>query len=290
MRKLSNTPLQIEVRAAAHRPAHESTNVSAEHLETFYDTFDARQATSTIDGLIITGAPVELHDVRGRRLLGRAVRHHGLVDHQRALHAAYLLGRAGRHLLPLRHPEARAAGEARPACSSTSVVLSRLRPLVRGFDDRFRAPHSRYTERARRGHRGESALGDRSPQSDEAGVYIAKSTDSRHFFVFGHPEYDTGTLRAEYERDVNKGMDVPVPAPPLPQRRPRARADQPPWRDTRAAAGHELAERLRPVPGHALGPGATWALANRGTPRRSTAPINPQVTPSSGKAAQRTVD
>ena len=49
-------------------------------------------------------------------------------------------------------------------------------------------------------------------QSDEAGVYIAKSTDSRHFFVFGHPEYDADTLRAEYERDVNKGMDVPVPA------------------------------------------------------------------------------
>ena len=49
-------------------------------------------------------------------------------------------------------------------------------------------------------------------QSDEAGVYIAKSIDSRHFFVFGHPEYDTDTLRNEYNRDVNNGLDVPVPA------------------------------------------------------------------------------
>ena len=47
--------------------------------------------------------------------------------------------------------------------------------------------------------------------SDEAGVYIAKSTDSRHFFVFGHPEYDADTLMAEYERDIAKGLDMPLP-------------------------------------------------------------------------------
>ena len=47
--------------------------------------------------------------------------------------------------------------------------------------------------------------------SDEAGVYLAKSTDSRHFFVFGHPEYDAGTLMVEYERDIAKGLDMPLP-------------------------------------------------------------------------------
>ena len=48
--------------------------------------------------------------------------------------------------------------------------------------------------------------------SDEVGLYIVKSTDSRRFFVFGHPEYDTDTLRLEYERDVKRGLNPEVPA------------------------------------------------------------------------------
>ena len=47
--------------------------------------------------------------------------------------------------------------------------------------------------------------------SDEVGLYIVKSTDSRRFFVFGHPEYDADTLRQEYERDVKRGLDPEVP-------------------------------------------------------------------------------
>ena len=83
-------------------------------------------------------------------------------------------------------------------------------PLVRGFDDEFWAPHSRYTE-----VRAEDILAcpelELIAVSDEAGVFIAKSTDSRRFFVFGHPEYDPETLNAEYVRDVNKGINPNVP-------------------------------------------------------------------------------
>ena len=50
-----------------------------------------------------------------------------------------------------------------------------------------------------------------SPSSDVAGLYIVKSVDSRRFFVFGHPEYDSDTLRLEYERDVKRGIDPDVP-------------------------------------------------------------------------------
>ncbi|MCI9262834.1 MAG: homoserine O-succinyltransferase, partial [Eggerthellaceae bacterium] len=84
-------------------------------------------------------------------------------------------------------------------------------PLVRGYDDCFWAPHSRFTE-------VEAADIEAHPDleliavSDEAGVYIAKSTDSQNFFVFGHPEYDRDTLKAEYDRDIAKGMDMAVPA------------------------------------------------------------------------------
>ena len=57
MRKLSNTPLQVEVDLLRTK-THEATHVSAGHLETFYRTFDDIRDIH-YDGLIITGAPVE---------------------------------------------------------------------------------------------------------------------------------------------------------------------------------------------------------------------------------------
>lgn len=84
-------------------------------------------------------------------------------------------------------------------------------PLVRGFDDVFRAPHSRYTEVHAADIEAHPDL-ELIATSEEAGVYAAKSIDSRHFFVFGHPEYDAETLGKEYERDVAKGKDIALPA------------------------------------------------------------------------------
>ena len=173
MRKLSNTPLQIEVELL-HTISHESKNVSQEHLKTFYRTFD-QVKDNRYDGMIITGAPVELHefeDVDYWDELCRIMKLSGVFNHD---------------------------------------VLKPSSPLVRGFDDKFWAPHSRHTTVDAADIEADPRL-EIVAQSDEAGVYIAKSIDSRHFFVFGHPEYDTDTLRNEYNRDVNNGLDVPVPA------------------------------------------------------------------------------
>lgn len=71
-----------------------------------------------------------------------------------------------------------------------------------------------------------------SPCRMESGVFIAKSTDSRHFFVFGHPEYDTDTLAEEYFRDVKKGIDPEVPKHYFPNDDPT----QKPLSNWRAAA------------------------------------------------------
>ena len=57
LRKQSNTPLQVEVELL-QTASHDSKNTAAEHLETFYTTFDAVR-DKHFDGLIITGAPVE---------------------------------------------------------------------------------------------------------------------------------------------------------------------------------------------------------------------------------------
>ena len=89
-------------------------------------------------------------------------------------------------------------------------VMNRKVPLVRGFDDWFNAPHSRHTE-----VRAEDVAAvpdlDILAVSPEAGLYLAVSKDGKHVFVTGHAEYDADTLKKEYERDIAKGMDMPVP-------------------------------------------------------------------------------
>ena len=254
MRKLSNTPLQIEVELL-HTISHESRNVSQEHLKTFYRSFD-QVKDNRYDGMIITGAPVELHefeDVDYWDELCRIMKWSTTNVHS-TLHICWG-AQAGifyhygiqKHELPKKLSGV-----------FNHDVLKPSSPLVRGFDDRFWAPHSRHTTVYAEDIEADPRL-EIVAQSDEAGVYIAKSTDSRHFFVFGHPEYDTGTLRARREQ----GHGRPRSGPLLPQRRPRAGADQHVAR-ARAAVVHQLAELLR-VPDHALRPErlGRWRIGKR---------------------------
>lgn len=206
MRKLSNTPLQIEVELMRTK-SHEATHVAASHLETFYRTFDEVRDRH-YDGLIITGAPVEqmpfeqvdywdeLCDIMAWSTSNVHSTLHICWGAQAGLYYHYGIGK---HDLP-----AKASGVFEHRLVKPSS------PLVRGLDDRFFAVHSRNTE-------VRCADVEAVPEleviavSDEVGLYIVKSTDSRRFFVFGHPEYDTDTLRQEYERDVKRGLDPEVP-------------------------------------------------------------------------------
>ncbi len=206
MRKLSNTPLQVDVellRTASHEAAH----VSASHLDTFYRTFD-EIASEYYDGLIITGAPVEQMPFEEVdywpelcRIMDWSTTHVHSTLHicwgaQAGLYHHYGIDK---YDLP---QKASGVFEHR--------ILKPSSPLVRGFDDRFWAVHSRNTD---------VRIGDVEAQpeleiiavSDEVGLYLVKSTDSRRFFVFGHPEYDRETLKLEYERDLARGIDPQVP-------------------------------------------------------------------------------
>ena len=97
-------------------------------------------------------------------------------------------------------------------CSaSTSIASSRrTENLLRGFDDIFLAPHSRHTEIRREDIEKVDEL-QILAESDEAGVYIVGSKDGRHIFITGHSEYDPLTFKAEYDRDVNKGLPIHIP-------------------------------------------------------------------------------
>ncbi|MCI8452349.1 MAG: homoserine O-succinyltransferase [Eggerthellaceae bacterium] len=217
LRKLSNTPLQVEVELL-QTASHDSKNTAAEHLEAFYTTFD-QVRDRHFDGLIITGAPVEQLDFEDVDYWDELcdIMAWSATNVHSTLHICWG-AQAGIYFhygVPKHGLDEKMFG----------VFAHRLTkhtsPLVRGFDDDFWAPHSRYTEVRAADIEAHPDL-ELVAVSDEAGVYIAKSTDSRHFFVFGHPEYDRETLRAEYDRDIAKGLAMAVPAHYFPDDDPAA--------------------------------------------------------------------
>ena len=206
MRKLSNTPLQIEVELL-RMASRNSTHVSAEHLEAFYRTFD-QVRDERFDGLIVTGAPVEKMEFDE-------------VDYWDELCQVFDWSTTNVHCCLFICWGAQAAIQHFYGVPKYDLpdkcfgvfghrLLKPTSPLVRGFNDISYMPHSRHTE-----VRYEDVVADQNLEvvsySDEAGPSIVKSTDSRHFFVFGHPEYDHDTLKLEYERDVAAGLPIEVP-------------------------------------------------------------------------------
>ena len=205
LRLISNTALQAEV-DLIRMASHVSKNVSAEHLATFYKDFEEIK-NNRYDGMIVTGAPVEqlsfqevnywdelklIFDFADKNVFSTLFICWGA---QAALYHYYGIPK---YPLP----------EKRFGVFEHEVMIKR--PIVRGFDDVFYAPHSRHTEfRA-----GDIAKVDELEiiaQSSEAGVYLVASKDGRRVFVSGHCEYDPLTLDAEYRRDVSQGKPISVP-------------------------------------------------------------------------------
>ena len=89
-------------------------------------------------------------------------------------------------------------------------VQNRKEPLVRGFDDVFWGPHSRYTMIKKEDIKEHSEIRILAG-SDEAGPHIMATDNGRQIFIIGHQEYDKETLGLEYYRDVRKGGDVKIP-------------------------------------------------------------------------------
>ena len=207
LRKLSNTPLQIEVEFL-RAISHEAKNTDSEHLESFYRSFEEVRDLR-YDGMIITGAPVENMDFEQVDYWDELC---SIMEWTRKnVHCTlHICWGAQAGLYYHYGIEKRSLGDKLFGVFEHRV-LKPSSPLFRGFDDRFMMPHSHYT-----GVLAEDIL--KVPQleliatSREAGVAVVKSEDSRHFFVMGHPEYDTDTLGQEYWRDVNKGLAIQVPA------------------------------------------------------------------------------
>lgn len=206
LRVLSNTPLQVEVELLM-TSTHAHRNTPQEHLLAFYKTFDEIK-DRFFDGMIITGAPVELIEFEEVTYWEElcAIMEWSKKHVTSTLHICWgaqagLYYHYGIKKYPLNR---------KMFGVFSHDVYSPQEPLLRGFNDVFHAPHSRYTE-----VRKDEILSSDSlmilSESEAAGVYIVMSKDRRQVFVTGHPEYDAQTLGEEYWRDVEKGLNIHVP-------------------------------------------------------------------------------
>lgn len=205
LRLLSNTPLQIEI-TLLRMGGHVSRNTSKEHLEAFYHTYEDVKA-KRLDGLIITGAPVESLPFAEVDYWDDlcTVMEWSKTHVYNTLHVCWGAQAGLYYHYGIEKYELR---EKLSGVYPQKVLIPSSR-LMRGFDDGFLVPHSRYTGVREKDitAAGLSVLAN----SEEAGVYIAASADRRQVFVTGHPEYDKMTLDAEYRRDIEKGLNIKPP-------------------------------------------------------------------------------
>jgi homoserine O-succinyltransferase len=217
LRLLSNTPLQLEIDLITPR-THVSRNTPLKHLRTFYKTPDEVRANK-YDGMIITGAPVELIDFEKVDYWKELQEIMDWTTHN--VTATLFICWAAQAGLYHFYGVPKYPLPKKMFGIFDHRVNDRKIPLVRGFDDIFPAPHSRHTEVRKADIIRVKDLVMIS-ESDEAGVYIVGTRDGRRFFVTGHSEYDPYTLKDEYVRDKSRGLDIDVPKNYFPDDDPTA--------------------------------------------------------------------
>lgn len=206
IRLLGNTSLQVDI-DLLHMTSHTSKNTSQQHLDTFYKSFDEIKA-NRYDGMIITGAPVEkmdFEDVDYWQEL-KQIMEWSKKNVWSTLHICWgaQAGLYYHYGIHKRELPKKLSGIYRHRIKAT------LHPLLRGLDDVFMMPHSRYTECIPEDIENNSNL-EILATSEMAGVAIVADKPCRKFFVFGHAEYDRMTLAQEYERDKEKGINPEIP-------------------------------------------------------------------------------
>ena len=208
LRLLSNTPLQVEVELLQVQ-SHISKNTSKEHMLQFYKTLDDVK-DDKFDGMIVTGAPVEMLDFEEVdywdelcEIFKWAQTHVYSTFNicwgaQAALYYHYGIEK---HLLP----------EKLFGVFAHRKYIDQHDPLLKGIDDIFYIPHSRHTTVHMEDVKKVDDLVVLCEAEEEVGLSVAKSKDNKKIFLMGHMEYDRYTLKAEYERDLAKGLPIRPP-------------------------------------------------------------------------------
>ena len=206
IRLLSNSPLQIEI-DFLHMESHTSKNTSQEHLTTFYKTFE-EISKSKYDGMIITGAPVEMLEFEEVNYWSEITR---IFDWSRTnVTSTFYICWAAQAGLYHHYGVPKYPLDAKMFGVFEHYNYNPQNPIFRGFDDVFYVPHSRHTEIKSEdiSKNPELTLLSESPES---GVYMVMARNGREFFITGHSEYSPLTLDTEYKRDLAKGLPINMP-------------------------------------------------------------------------------
>ena len=216
LRLLGNTPLQVDV-VLLQPDSYTPKNISEEHLSSFYKTIDEVE-NQKFDGMIITGAPVEhlpFEEVKYweelKRIMDWAENNVTSTLHLCWAAQAGLYHHFG---IPKYDLDKKMFGV------FAHQVNKEKRKLLRGFNDFHYMPHSRYTE-VREDDIAEVDSLEILSQSQDAGINIVATDDGKHIFITGHPEYDRNMLKKEYERDIEKGIDISKPKNYFPEDDPK---------------------------------------------------------------------
>ena len=207
-RLIGATPLQINFHLI-RMTEHQTRNTAAEHMETFYRPFAEVEASGEkFDGLIITGAPIEhlpFEEVTYWDELRR------VMDWtQTHVHSTFGVCWGGMAMIYHFHGVKKHMLNAKAFGCFRHQNLNPTSPYLRGFSDDFVIPVSRWTEV--RQAEIEAAPGLRTLLgSEEVGPCLVEDSGHRALYIFNHFEYDSDTLKQEYDRDVAAGTPINVP-------------------------------------------------------------------------------
>ncbi len=205
-RLLGNTPLQVEL-TLLKTSSHESKNTSKEHMIAFYKTFDEVKGEK-FDGMVVTGAPVEHFDFEDVDYWTELT---SIFDWAKTnVFSSVFICWGAQAALYHYYGVKKVMLNGKLSGVYKHTITDKKSMLVRGFDDEFYAPHSRHS-----GVDKNEVLSVKNlkvlAESEKAGVYLIKSKDNSQVFITGHAEYDANTLKSEYERDKNLGLNPKVP-------------------------------------------------------------------------------
>ncbi len=215
LRSLSNTPLQVDVTFLT-TASYVGKNTAASHLDKFYLTYEEIK-DKKFDGLMITGAPVELMEFEEVTYWDELTKimEWSKYNITSTMHICWG-AQAG---LYYHYGIQKKILDKKVSGIFNHKVNNRKNPLVRGFDDCFLAPHSRYTEVPIELIRQQKDLVVLA-ESEEVGAFLVMEKTGKQIFILGHPEYDRVTLDEEYKRDRRKGLDIAMPKNYYPEDNP----------------------------------------------------------------------
>lgn len=206
LRELSNTDKKVEI-TLLNVASYQGTHTSQEHLQKFYSTFEEIK-DKKFDGLIITGAPVEqmeFEEVAYWEELEKIMKWsennvkstlHICWGAQSGLYYHYGIQK---HLI-----------NHKMFGIFEHKIIDNNTQILKGFQQDFKAPHSRHTGIDKRDILKNPEL-TIAAESDEAGVFIVENKKKNQVYVTGHLEYDANTLDDEYKRDLSKGLEIQEP-------------------------------------------------------------------------------